>query len=92
MNTGTDCFDAADAFVTEGEGDEGKLLQACDEEIGVAETAGFQAEENFAGGGFGEVERFDGDRSPGVGQDGGSGVGAAHAEEYNENRGKERGG
>ncbi len=86
VNAGADRLDAADAFVTEGEGDEGKLLQACDEEVGVAESTGFHAEENFAGGGFGEVERFDGDGSPGVGQDGGSGVGAAHAEEYNEIR------
>ena len=85
LNAGADCFDAPDAFVTEREGREGEFLQACDEEIGVAESAGFHAEEDFAGGGFGEVERFDGDGSAGVGQDGGSGVGAAHAEEYNEN-------
>ena len=67
MNSGADRFDAADAFVTESEGREGEFLQACDEEIGVAESAGFHAEEDFAGGGFGEVERFDGDGSPGVG-------------------------
>ncbi len=92
VNAGADCFDAADAFVPEGEGREGEFLEACDEEIGVAESTGFHAEEDFAGGGFGEVERFDGDGSSGVGQDGCSGVGAAHAEEYNENRWKERGG
>ena len=70
--------------MTEGEGRERELLQSCDEEVGVAESAGFHAEQDFAGRGFGEVERFDGDGSAGVGQDGGAGVGAAHAEEYNE--------
>ena len=71
--------------MAEGERGERELLQAADEEVGVAEPAGFHAEQDFAGAGFGEVERFDGDGSAGVGQDGGSGMGAAHAEEYNEN-------
>ena len=66
-------------------GREGELLEAADEEVGVAEAAGLHAEEDFAGGGFGKVERFDGNGSSGVCQDGGSGMGAAHAEEYNEN-------
>jgi hypothetical protein len=30
------------------------------------------------------VQRFDGDGSAGVGEDGGSGVGTAHGEEYSE--------
>jgi hypothetical protein len=77
--------------VAEGERREGEFLQSCHEKIGVTESAGFHAEEDFAGGGFGEVEGFDGDGSTGVGKDGGSSVGAAHAEEYNENRWKERG-
>ena len=60
-----------------------QLFQAGDEEIGVAQAAGFHAEQDLAGGGFPEVERFDGDGSAGAGEDGGSAVGTAHGEEYN---------
>ena len=61
-----------------------QLFETGDEEIGVAQAAGFHAEQDFAGGGFGKVQRFDGDGSAGVGKDGGSAVGTAHGEEYSE--------
>jgi len=78
--------------LTQRERRERQLFEAGDEEIGVAQAAGFHAEQNFAGGGFGEVQRFDGDGSAGMGEDGGSGVGTAHGEEYNEIHGWQAGG
>ena len=84
VDAGADRLHAADAFVAQRERRQRQLLEAGDEEIGVAEAAGFHAEQDFAGGGFGEVQRFDGDGSAGVGEDSGSGVGTAHGEEYNE--------
>ena len=85
VDAGADRFHAADAFVAQSEGRQRQLLQAGDEQVGMADAAGLHAQQDFAGGGFGEVERFDGDGSSGVCQDGCSGMGAAHAEEYNEN-------
>ena len=88
-HAGADRFHAADAFVAERKRGERQLFQPGDEKIGVAQAAGFHAEQDFAGGGLGEVEGFDGDGAAGVGEDGGSGVGTAHGEEYSEIRGRQ---
>jgi hypothetical protein len=48
----------------------------------VADAAGFHAEQDFAGGGLTKVQRFDGNRTAGMGEYSASGVSTAHAEEY----------